>query len=66
MRRKSFITAMIAVLLLISVSIAFAGHWKGWRESVGRGMVSRYNRMYNPAAIGAISGTVEAVDTMAP
>ncbi len=37
MRRKSIISVMIAVSLLLIVSITFAGPWKGWRGSGGWG-----------------------------
>lgn len=66
MRRKSIISVMIAVSLLLIVSIAFAGPWKGWRGSGGWGMGSQYNRTYNPATVETLSGTVEVVDTVTP
>jgi hypothetical protein len=66
MRRKRIIRVMIAVSLLLIVSIAFAGPWKGWRGSGGWGMGSQYNRMYNPDTVETLSGTVEAVDKVTP
>jgi hypothetical protein len=66
MRRKSIISVMIAVSLLLTVSTALAGPWKGWRGSGGWGMNSSYQRMYNPATVEAVSGTVESVDKIAP
>ncbi len=66
MKRKSMISIVIAVSLLITASIAFAGPWKGWRGSGGWGMGSQYNRMYNPATVETLSGTVESVDKITP
>lgn len=66
MRRKSIISVMIAASLLLFVSTAFAGPWKGWRGSGGWGMGSQYNRMYNPAAVETVSGVVESVDKITP
>jgi hypothetical protein len=57
---------MIVVSLLLMVSTSFAGPWKGWRGSGGWGMGSQYNRMFNPATVETLSGTVEAVDKVTP
>jgi hypothetical protein len=66
MRRKNIISLVIVVSLILTVSAALAGPWKGWRGSGGWGMGSQYNRMYNPATVETISGTVEAVDKVTP
>ena len=66
MGKKIIVSVLIAVSLLLTVSIAFAGPWKGWRGSGGWGMGSQYNRMYNPATIETLSGVVEAVDKVMP
>jgi hypothetical protein len=66
MKRKSIIGVMIAVSLLVIISTAFAGPWKGWRGSGGWGMGSQYTRMYNQATVETISGTVESVDKVKP
>jgi hypothetical protein len=66
MKRKSIISVMIAVSLLFTVSTALAGPWKGWRGSGGWGMGSQYQRMYNPAPVETLSGTVESVDKVTP
>ncbi len=68
MRRKSIIiiSVMIVVSLLFTLSIALAGHWKGWRGSGGWGMGSQYQRMYNPATVETLSGTVESVEKVTP
>jgi hypothetical protein len=66
MRTKRLISLMVAVSMLFTVSIAFAQPWKGWRGSGGWGMGSQYQRMYNPATVEILSGTVESVDKITP
>ena len=66
MRRKSIISLIIVVSLVFAVSTALAGPWKGWRGSGGWGMGSQYNRMYDPATVESLTGTVEAVDKVTP
>lgn len=65
MRTKRIIGVVAALSLILTSSIAFAG-WGGWRGSGGWGMGSQYNRMYNPATVETVSGTVEAVDKITP
>ena len=57
---------MILVVFVLIASVAFAGPWQGWRGSGGWGMGSSFQRMYNPATVETISGTVEAVDRTKP
>jgi hypothetical protein len=66
MRRKSIISLVVAVSMILIASIAFAGPWKGWRGSGGWGMGSQYQRMYNPATVETLSGTVESIDKVTP
>lgn len=66
MRTKRFIGLVVAVSMLLVASAAFAQPWKGWRGSGGWGMGSQYNRMYNPATVETVSGTVESVDKITP
>lgn len=66
MRRKSIISVVIVVSLVLTVSTALAGPWKGWRGSGGWGMGSQYDRMYNPATVETLSGAVEVVDKVTP
>lgn len=66
MKRKSIISLIIVVSLIVTVSTALAGPWKGWRGSGGWGMGSQYNRMYNPATVETLSGTVEVVNKVTP
>lgn len=52
---------VIAVLFL--ASLAMAAPWKG---SGGWGMGSQYQRMFNPATVETLSGTVESVNEIKP
>jgi CBS domain containing-hemolysin-like protein len=65
MRTKRLIGLMVAVSMLLTASLAFAA-WKGFRGSGGWGMGSAYQRMYNPATVETMTGTVEAVDKVMP
>ena len=66
MRRKSIISLVVVTAVLLTASVVTAGPWKGWRGSGGWGMGSQYNRMYNPATVETLSGTVEAVNKVMP
>lgn len=66
MRTKSIIGLLVALFMVLVVSVALAQPWKGWRGSGGWGMGAPYQRMYNPATVETISGTVEAVDKTTP
>jgi len=66
MRRKSIISVVVVVSVLFIASTALAGPWKGWRGSGGWGMGSQYQRMYNPATVETLSGTVESVNKINP
>lgn len=66
MRVKSIIGLVVAVSMLFIVSVAFAQPWKGYRGSGGWGMGNQYQKMYNPATVETISGTVESVDKVTP
>jgi len=65
MKARRSIGAVIVLSLILTSSMAFAG-WRGWRGSGGWGAGSQYNRMYNPATVVTISGTVESVDKITP
>jgi hypothetical protein len=65
MRRKGIIGVVVVLSVMLALSMAFAG-WGGWRGSGGWGMGSHYNRMYNPATVETVSGTVESVDKVTP
>ena len=66
MRTKSIIGLLAVLLMILVVSAAFAQPGKGWRGSGGWGMGTQYQRMYNPATIETVSGTVESVDEITP
>lgn len=65
MRTKRIIALVVTVIFLLTASASFAA-WKNWKGSGGWGMGSHYNRMYNPATVETISGTVESVDKITP
>ncbi len=62
--------SMVTILLLIfATSLAFAQRERGergWQGSGGWGMGTQYQRVYNPATVETISGTVESVEKIAP
>ena len=66
MNRKSIVSLVVAVGVLLTASIALAVPSMGGRGSGGWGRGSQYNRMYNPATVEALTGTVEAVDKVTP
>jgi len=57
---------IVALALLATPDGAFAQRGKGGRGSGGWGMGSQYQRMYNPATVEILSGTVESVDKVTP
>lgn len=66
---KKVLSFLLAVSLVLTASLAFAQPMKGmmkWKGSGGWGMGSQYNRMYNPATVETVSGTVESVDKVTP
>ncbi|MCL4457928.1 MAG: DNA-binding protein [Nitrospirae bacterium] len=65
MRAKRIIGLAVTVIFLLTASAALAA-WHGYRGSGGWGMGTQYQRMYNPAAVETISGTVESVDKITP
>ena len=66
MERSKLLGLAVATMITLSASIALAGMWSGWRGSGGWGMGSSYQRMYNPATVETITGTVESVKEMTP
>jgi CBS domain containing-hemolysin-like protein len=65
MRAKRITALAVTLIFLLTASASFAA-WRGWRGSGGWGMGSQYNRMYNPATVETLSGTVESVDKFTP
>lgn len=69
MRTRKVLSLLLAVSLVLTASFAFAQPMKGmmkWRGSGGWGMGTAYQRMYNPATVETVSGTVESVDKITP
>ncbi len=64
--RKSFIIMTTAAALLFIASYSSAGPGKGYRGSGGWGMGSPYQRIFDPAAIESVAGTVEAIEKITP
>lgn len=65
MKAKMIIGVVAVLSLILTSSMALAG-WGGWRGSGGWGAGSQYTRMYNPATVVTVSGTVESVDKITP
>jgi len=65
MRTKKLIGLIVILSMVLSSSLAFAA-WKGFRGSGGWGIGTAYQRMYNPATVEIISGTVGSVDAITP
>lgn len=65
MRTRSIVGLVLVVSMFFTSSLALAA-WKGYRGSGGWGMGSIYQRMYNPATVETLKGTVEAVDKVMP
>ena len=61
----SIATAVAAAMILVS-SLSLAGTWKGYRGSGGWGMESQYQRIFNPATVETVSGTVASIDKVTP
>lgn len=65
--KEAKIVGLIAILVLVlSVSTTFAQRERGWQGSGGWGMGTQYQRIYNPATVETISGTVEAISKVTP
>ncbi|MEW5745989.1 MAG: DNA-binding protein [Nitrospirota bacterium] len=62
---KRIVGLLIAVFLISATSLAFAQPMKG-RGMGGWGMGTKYQRMYNPATVETLTGTVEAVEKIMP
>ncbi|MBA4349032.1 MAG: DNA-binding protein [Thermodesulfovibrio sp.] len=66
MKGKNLTGLLVVLSILLMVSATFAQPMKGWSGSGGWGMGSQYQKMYNPAAVETLSGTVEAVNKITP
>jgi len=66
-RSMSIFAVALALTLLFAVdSFAQMGPGFKWRGSGEWGMGTPYQRMYDPAKVETVTGTVEAVETSAP
>lgn len=65
-KTRMFTGLFVFLLILICASVALAQPWKGWRGSGGWGIGGNYQRMYNPATVETLSGTVESVEQIIP
>ncbi|MFN3480889.1 MAG: DNA-binding protein [Thermodesulfovibrionales bacterium] len=65
MSTKRLIGLVVAFSLIMTSSMAFAA-WRAWRGSGGWGMGTAYQKMYNPATVETLTGTVESVDKIVP
>lgn len=63
---KSMRGVLVALLVAASAATAFAAPGKGWSGSGGWGMGGSYQRMYNPATVETVTGTVESVEKVTP
>ena len=60
------IAGIVVALTLLTAPEVFAQRGQGGRGSGGWGMGSQYQRMYNPASVETLSGTVESVEKVTP
>ena len=68
MRQFRLVLALAAMSVLVGAVSSFAQPRQGmmWRGSGGWGPGSQYNRMYDPKAVGTISGEVTSIDRITP
>ena len=60
-------TAVVAGIAIFCTAFSvFAAPWHGWRGGGGWGMGGAYQRMYNPATVQTVTGTVETVEKITP
>lgn len=65
MRRNVMIGVAVLAAMPMSVPLAMAGPWRGFRGSGGWRMGGGYQSMYNPATVESVSGTIERIDRVA-
>ncbi len=66
MKKAKMASLIVLLILILSVSAAFAQRERGWQGSGGWGMGAQYQRIYNPATVETISGVVESVSKITP
>lgn len=66
MKQAKYVGLITVVIFIFLASLAFAQPRKGGQGSGGWGMGMQYQRMYDPATVETISGTVESIDKITP
>jgi hypothetical protein len=66
MKRNAMIAMVGAAVLAFTVSLAAAGPGSGWKGSGGWGMGGGYQRMYDPATVETVTGTIGSIDRTVP
>lgn len=66
MNTKRIGTLLMLLLMVLCATTVFAAPWKGWRGSGGWGAQGSYQRLYNPATVETVSGSVMAVERITP
>jgi len=56
----------MAFLATLAAATVFAAPWGRWQGSGGWGGNGAYQRLYNPATVETLKGTVESVDKITP
>ena len=64
--RTRIIGMAVVLAALFFASFALAGPRMGYRGSGGWGMGSQYQRLFNPATVETVSGTVVSVNKVMP
>jgi hypothetical protein len=66
MKGLAIVIGIVSFFSLLLTTESFAQRGMKWQGSGGWGMGTPYQRMYDPAKVETISGTVESVDRIAP
>ncbi len=66
MKKAKYVGLLVVLVFVLSASLAFAQKERSWQGSGGWGAGTQYQRLYNPATVETISGTVESIDKVIP
>jgi len=66
MKKHHAVVWLVTLSFLLVATAAMARPWQGWKGSGGWGPGSPYQRMYNPATVETVSGTVQDVQSAVP
>jgi hypothetical protein len=66
MKKLAIVIGVISAFSLLFTTDSFAQRGMKWQGSGGWGMGTPYQRMYGPAKVETISGTVESVNQAVP